>query len=147
MPRPYLGPKLWFDEKRKTWTICDGRKRVRTGYFRDQRDLAVVAIHKYSNGTYNPVRPSGPILPSKANARKGVYVIGFGSYVKIGITTDLNLRLAGLQAPEPLQEYALLNGWLKEERSLHARFAEYRLQGEWFRHEGELAEWIKGGCK
>lgn len=146
MPRPYVGPKLWLDERRGTWTIVDGRKRVRTGYSKNQRDLAVVAIHQYSNGTYNPNRPAGPILPGKANARKGVYIIGFGPYVKIGITTDLNMRLSALQTPEPVKEYALLNGWLREERALHDRFAQYRLKGEWFRKEGDLAEWIEAGC-
>lgn len=31
MPRRSSGPKLWFDKKRQTWTIIDGRKRIRTG--------------------------------------------------------------------------------------------------------------------
>jgi hypothetical protein len=55
--------------------------------------------------------------------------------------------MTNLQTPEPVKLYALLEGWAKEEQTLHQRFAEYRLQGEWFRREGELAAWIDGGCK
>lgn len=146
MPRPYLGPKLWLDERRGTWTIMDGRKRIRTGFAEHQRDQAVVAIHSYSNGTYNPDRPRGPTPIYKVEPRKGVYVVGFGPYVKIGITSNLNVRLAGLQTPEPVSVYGLLSGWLREELALHERFAEYRMQGEWFLKNGRLADWIADGC-
>jgi T5orf172 domain len=124
----------------------DGRKRIRTGYTEPQRDLAVIAVHQYSNGTYNPERPKGPTPVYKTQPRAGVYVIGFGPYVKIGVTTNIDARMSGLQTPEPVKLYALLNGWAKEERALHTRFAEYRLQGEWFLRKGTLAEWIDGGC-
>jgi Meiotically Up-regulated Gene 113 (MUG113) protein len=147
MPRPYAGPQLWLDERRGTWTITDGRKRVRTGYSERERDLAVVAVHQYSNGTYTPERPKGPIPVHKVPPRRGLYVIGFGQYVKIGITTNLDSRLAQLQIPEELSEYALfVNGWRREELELHRRFAAYRVRGEWFKKEGELAEWIERGC-
>lgn len=146
MPRPYLGPKLWLDQKRGTWTIVDGRKKVRTGYPEHQRDLAVIAIHQYSNGTYQPDRPKGPTPARKAEARRGVYVAGFGPYVKIGITVNVEERLINLQTPEPMQLYALIDGWLSEEIALHKRFAGQRLNGEWFRNEGALADWIAVGC-
>lgn len=32
MPRRSSGPRLWFDKKRGTWTILDGRSRRRTGF-------------------------------------------------------------------------------------------------------------------
>jgi hypothetical protein len=147
MGRPYLGPKLWLDERRGTWTIMDGRRRVRTGYAADQRDLAAVAIHQYSNGTYNPERPKGPTPVHKVPPRRGVYVVGFGPYVKIGITTNLDLRMSNLQTPEPVKLYALIDGWRREEMQIHGRFAEHRLQGEWFLKKDALSEWIDGGCK
>lgn len=146
MPRAYTGPKLWLDQRRGTWTIMDGRKRVRTGYAEHQRDLAVVAIHQYSNGTYNPEPPQGPTQTYKTPPRKGVYVIGFGPYVKIGMTTNLDLRMANLQTPEPVRLYALLDGWRQLELSLHQQFSEYRLQGEWFLKKGTLVDWIEAGC-
>jgi hypothetical protein len=58
MLRPYQGPRLWFDKKRGTWTICDGRKNIRTGC--TQHEDALQAIKQYSKGTYNPERPKAP---------------------------------------------------------------------------------------
>jgi hypothetical protein len=79
-----------------------------------------------------------------------IYVLGFGPYRKIGITSvgGLPLRLAGLQVgcPEKLEVFAQLEGNIRYERELHARFADQRVNGEWFRHEGELAAWIEAGC-
>lgn len=146
MPRKSTGPKLWLDKKRGTWTIIDGSKRVRTGYAESKRDLAVISIHEYSNGTYTPDR-AGSLSQRPKDAKRGVYVAGFGSYVKIGITTNLDSRMAQLQTPEPMMVYALLDGWAAEERELHERFSEYRLRGEWFRRDGQLAAWINSGCQ
>lgn len=79
-----------------------------------------------------------------------IYVIGYGPYVKIGWTKgELEGRLKGLRtgAPEPLVVYGTIQGTMAEERELHARFADYRLQGEWFRKRGRFSAWIRGGCK
>lgn len=32
MPRRSTGPKLWFDNTRETWSIVDGKRKIRTGY-------------------------------------------------------------------------------------------------------------------
>lgn len=146
MPRPYLGPKLWLDPRRGTWTILDGRRRVRTSYPESERDNAVLAVTEYSNGTYAPERPAGPRLSYKTPPRRGVYVVGFDGYVKIGITINVDERLSQLQTPVPVKLYALIEGWRREEIALHQRFARYRLKGEWFHLAGELAAWIDGGC-
>lgn len=145
MPRPYTGPKLWLDQRRGTWTILDGKgSRVRTGFIADERNQAVIALHKYSEGkTFAAPRPVAPRV-HKVAPIKGVYVVGYGSYVKIGISANVMERLASLQtgAPEKIVLYAVLDGWAAEETALHRRFAQYRLNGEWFRKDGELAEWI-----
>jgi predicted DNA-binding transcriptional regulator AlpA len=78
-----------------------------------------------------------------------IYVVGFGSYVKIGFTAGpINYRIAGLQTgcPEQLSIYADLDGTVADERALYKRFSALRTYGEWFRREGELAEWIERGC-
>lgn len=78
-----------------------------------------------------------------------IYVIGFGAYVKIGFTErSVRQRIAGLQTgcPEKLETYATLRGSRDEERGFHERFAALRMNGEWFRREGALADWIEGGC-
>lgn len=81
--------------------------------------------------------------------RSGVYVIGYGDKVKIGITVDFKKRISTLQGaiPETLVEYGFINGaTTKDERALHRRFSELRITGEWFRKEEPLESWIKNGC-
>jgi hypothetical protein len=73
-----------------------------------------------------------------------IYVIGFADYVKIGFTRSLQARLRMFQshAPEPIIVYACFHGTMADERRFLARFAEERLQGEWFRKAGRLAQWL-----
>jgi hypothetical protein len=118
----------------------DGAKRIRTGVV--EHAEAVSVLQRYSPGSYVVDVPQGPKRNFKVPPRKGVYVLGFGVYVKIGISANVDERMVTLQTPEPVQLYALLDGWLREEMELHKRFAEYRLQGEWFRKEGALADWV-----
>jgi hypothetical protein len=79
---------------------------------------------------------------------KGVYVIGFRDYVKIGWSQNVVARKTELQTgvPERLKTYAVLNVIRDMESDLHRRFWAYRLQGEWFRLEGELRDWVEAGC-
>lgn len=79
-----------------------------------------------------------------------IYFIEAGSYVKIGMTAgDVRLRLANL-ATSHYEELRLLatipNAPASLEFELHRRFAELRVRGEWFLHDGELAAWIEDGC-
>lgn len=74
-----------------------------------------------------------------------------GGPIKIGVTNDIDRRLAGLQTGSPVrlvlrhhieagtsgQAYAL-------ERDLHGRFHSYRLHGEWFEASAELAKLANG---
>ena len=88
------------------------------------------------------------MLPPEVN--ESVYVIGFHDYVKIGYSTSTRERIANLQTgvPEPLTVYGIIpNAGVSIEKALHARFSEYRMEGEWFRKTGKLASWMKKGCK
>lgn len=215
MPRQNLGPKVWFDKRRGTWTILDGRKRVRTGtscageaedaltrYIYDKRvyadnhrpsrrkqpplpappsgedfislreataifegDVSVETLRlEIASGRIPGYRIGRQVFTSRAavtklsdgimrlkrtDLGKGVYVIGYGEYIKIGVTRDIKGRINTLQtsAPGKLEIYAMFEGWLRDEALLHKRFSKHRTNGEWFRREGELAQWIDGGCK
>lgn len=142
----YHGPRLWLDRRRGTWTIVDGRLRMRTGLAEHQAEDAERMIREYADGTYQSDRPRGPTPTFKVPPRKGIYVIGFGPYIKIGITVNLDARLSQLQTPEPVVVHGLLEGRARHERHIQNTFSEYRLQGEWFLKKGRLAEWIEGGC-
>lgn len=152
MPRPYTGPKLWLDPRRGTWTILDGRRRLRTGFVESEKSEALAEVKKYARGV--PLIRPRPAIPPKpyyaiTPPKVGVYVIGYGPYIKIGISLNVDERISAIQtsAPEKLHLYAIIDGWIFEEKSLHTRFSEYRLRGEWFRKDGDLAAWINGGCQ
>lgn len=90
-----------------------------------------------------------PVRAKVPGGRKPVvYVVGYGPYVKIGMTGNLRDRLEKLQthAPQNLQLYAALDGGEELECALHERFAFTRLQGEWFFKALALEKWIKEGC-
>lgn len=78
-----------------------------------------------------------------------IYVIGYGAYVKIGFSRKLWKRLAKIQeyAPEKITVYGKFPGSTRDEILLHKRFYQHRLNGEWFRYDGELKRWIDGGCQ
>lgn len=74
-----------------------------------------------------------------------VYFIRCVDFVKIGFTYDVRARLETLQAATPY-ELELLDsfpGQEADEKSLHSRFADYRVRGEWFRLAPEILEYIE----
>lgn len=79
-----------------------------------------------------------------------IYVVGFLNYVKIGYTSkSIEERIVSLQTgcPETITIFATFRGSKQYETHFHQRFSAFNTQGEWFRREGELANWIDGGCK
>jgi hypothetical protein len=90
-----------------------------------------------------------PTVPIPEAGREIVYVVGYGRYVKIGRTKGLRERIKKMQtsAPEKIAVYAVFDGGADLEKRLHERFADYRLNGEWFSRDLMLFDWIQGGCK
>ena len=74
----------------------------------------------------------------------GVYFVKAGRFVKIGFSTNVAKRLAALQTSQPhkLRLLAVVEGDLSTESALHARFAELRHQGEWFRWKDPLKNFV-----
>jgi len=66
-------------------------------------------------------------------------------HIKIGLAENPKRRLASLQTAWPSSLHLLRTepGGSKEERDYHLRFAELRVGGEWFKCEGELAEFLE----
>ncbi|KQP61037.1 GIY-YIG nuclease family protein [Methylobacterium sp. Leaf108] len=75
-----------------------------------------------------------------------IYVVGFGSYVKIGFTRGLvarRIRAIEHGAPEPLRVYATFAGNILDEGNLIERFKAHSTRGEWFRLEGAIKDWVQ----
>jgi hypothetical protein len=67
-----------------------------------------------------------------------------GGPIKIGQTIRLSLRLAQLLAEHgSLVVLAVLDGSFPEENALHRRFSSLRQQGEWFRPDEDLLDFIR----
>lgn len=80
-----------------------------------------------------PIPPPRPKIIESSS----VYFIqrGTDGPVKIGHSKRVSARLAGLQSgcPEPLSLIGILPGGRKKEMELHAKYADLRLTGEWFK--------------
>lgn len=66
-------------------------------------------------------------------------------YTWVGYVEDVQKRIRSLETgcPWPLKLLATIDGSTALESRLHQRFREYRVHREWFRVEGELAEWLR----
>ena len=66
--------------------------------------------------------------------------------IKIGYSGDHEERRQNLQAatPDRLRLIATIPGNKAVEAALHRRFREYKVTGEWYRLEGELAAYVAG---
>lgn len=69
-----------------------------------------------------------------------------GGHIKIGRTTDLDVRLKSLQCSNP-HELVLL-GYLEKdvESILHRKFSEHKVRGEWFSPHPDILSYIKENC-
>lgn len=79
-------------------------------------------------------------------AQDFVYFLLAGPFVKIGKTSgrpDSRIKELQTGCPFPIQLVGHVRGGMSKERELHRSFADYRAHGEWFRHEGALAEFIR----
>jgi len=133
MPRPSLGPRIWFDGLRETWIIRDGSTFIRAGA---DRDDAEKRLAEYLGGPR--------VVPMRQPVTGFVYFISAAQPdfpVKIGFAEKSHkLRLKGLQTgcPYPLITLATVPGTYKDESALHRRFRDDRLCGEWFRRSDHL---------
>ena len=88
-----------------------------------------------------------PSLPKGVEREREGYVYFFraGNTVKIGFSTNLVQRSRQLQTA--CSERAFMAKFVKgtafTERHFHERFAEYRINGEWFDLRGRLAKYLE----
>ena len=114
-------------------------------------DAAIKALRAENNRLLERTN----ILRAGLASSSKVYLITCGDQVKIGRSGDPKKRLAQIQGGNACLMESTLNpaearliyempGHATEETELHRRFRAYRTTGEWFRIEGELADYIRG---
>jgi integrase len=68
MPRRARGPYLYLDPKRRTWTIRDGTRFVRTGCGEGERGKAEGALAQYLGHKHRPAPSADPLIDDVLNA-------------------------------------------------------------------------------
>jgi Meiotically up-regulated gene 113 len=130
MARKVLAPRLYLDKGRNEWIVRYKSQFKRTGASGGEQEKAHAALEHFTN---------------LWRSERTVYLITCLENdfpVKIGSALDLTARLSGLATAFPYQPVLLasFNGDRTDEAKLHARFADSRLRGEWFRRTPELME-------
>lgn len=74
-----------------------------------------------------------------------IYFVRAGNHVKIGHSKSHQGRLASLKTGnhEDLKVIGIVPGAPEDEKKMHKRFQKYRVRGEWFKIEGELATFLR----
>ncbi len=74
-----------------------------------------------------------------------VYFFRAGNVVKIGFSNNPRERSRSLQTAcsEKAFMVKFIRGTVRKEREFHKRYAEYRLNGEWFDLRGRLAKYLE----
>jgi hypothetical protein len=131
MGRPAKPARLYFDDTRKSWVIRDTKRFIRVN-----KDIKPeFALQKHIANTKDKRR----------NLLGLIYVVAMGRYVKIGFTSvgiKTRLKYLKVSMPELPVVLAVFHGSRAHELELHHRFSALRANGEWFRNEGEITEWI-----
>lgn len=120
------------DEERREWIEC--ARRAARGKLSpdDVQELGYKRAHM--------------VCSAAAEIVSGIYFATVdGHTVKIGFASDVPARLRTLQTAShrPLHLLVVIAGSQADERQLHKRFAEHRVQGEWFRLSNEIKDFIE----
>lgn len=97
--------------------------------------------HKNQRRSNKKPDQTNPFMRPK-DTRQAVYFMLVGDTVKIGISRNLNRRIKEFKVAisAPIDAVYVESGVHFTEKELHERFAQHRLQGEWF----SLSDEIKG---
>lgn len=148
--RPRARPKMLLRERTRhgkfVWYVRVGKgPRVRLTAAYNSNEFW--AQYWAAVGGDAPPAPPAPVAASPKPPRSGgvVYFVRAGDLVKIGFTADLDARLASIATHAPAPPVVLLTvpGTVLDERAYHDRFEAHRAHREWFRLEGELADFIR----
>jgi hypothetical protein len=145
--RQAKGPRLYLKRganRPSVWVIRHGMRLHSTGLLEHQRESAEEVLDAYCQaGKFDPAWNEQRATPPDT-----IYFLTCDEPdfpVKIGITSDVKSRVSTLSVALPFKVVLLASIWgaADQERLFHMRFAEHRLQGEWFRRTPELMDLIR----
>jgi hypothetical protein len=86
---------------------------------------------------------------TRPSVRGFIYFARVGERVKIGFSKSVPRRISELQTltADPIDVLLIQRGSIVIEHSLHRRFAEDRISGEWFRYSAAMARFVAGERK
>lgn len=146
---PAMAEKL--ARQKAIWTGAGSIKDVRKHLDPEFHECSIPTLYAVL-GVRRPFDPNAGGRPSQKGRPKiarvrYVYFIQRGRKreVKIGAAYDVTSRFNSLKtsSPDDLRLIGAVAGNEKTEKELHDRFKRYWIRREWFRLEGELAEFIK----
>lgn len=93
---------------------------------------------------YAKAMRSGPFL-ERLHSNKSLYFAQCGDAIKIGVSSDPNVRIETLQtgAPGKVTLVAAIQKAGDKESECHRRLAHLRIHGEWFRYTEEIDQLIQ----
>lgn len=140
MPRYSIGPRLTRRRDSDYWYIAwaDGNGRIRrrsTGA--KDIEAAKAELRRFVPECQEPI-----IRDCFGDEPTTIYFVQQmpNGPVKIGMTDNLGIRLESLrqQSPVPVRLLGYITAPRRTEKEMHADFADYRLNGEWFRPDPHL---------
>lgn len=103
-------------------------------------DGARGAWKRFCDYLSDKIEPPSSSKRELSDEKTCVYLISSESHLKIGFTTDITKRMASLKtgSATKLRLEAVVKADRAYEKHLHAKFAKYRAEGEWFEKCDEI---------
>lgn len=108
-------------------------------------DRRAFATYAKTVGIIPIVRPPKPRKPLRApHPDDCIYIIYSAGHVKIGVSSNVTRRSHSFRtaSPVPVVLLAKIEGSNELEVTVHRRFADHRITGEWFKLSPEVREFI-----
>ena len=153
-PRIYLrGPVWWAYYRAKRWSLGTADRaeaeRVASMFLeREPGHIAREIVARLKSDDFLREYVRRAVWGNDADAVKvgWVYFMEAAGLVKIGYTREIQQRLEHVQSHNAAEVRLVRKerGNRTLERSHHKRWRELRVRGEWYRLEGDLADYISG---
>ncbi len=126
----------------------EDREIISTCRWFQKHAMLINANHQHRERTAFLAQATEEPQPIKVQAREGyIYIIQGGGFYKIGCTNDVKERINTFAPKLPFETEIIftikVNDKYDAENFLHTRFANKRMNGEWFTLDEDDIAWIR----